>query len=64
MSENEVFVGQRGGIVQKMKKVMFFLKQRLVGLKNTRTFVLKEKERWLHTRSLLGKEMDIARVFI
>ena len=33
--------------------MMFFLNERLAGLKNTRTFVLKEKERFFDTLFLL-----------
>ena len=42
VQENEGFVGEKGMIVQKTADMKFFLNSRLCGLKNTRTFVLKE----------------------
>ena len=44
---------KKGLVVQKTKDVQFFLNYRLGGFKNTRTFVLKEKERFFDTLCLL-----------
>ena len=52
VQKKEGFVGQNGLIVQKARHIKFFLYSRLGGFKNTRTFVLKEKERFLYALSL------------
>ena len=51
-------------IVQKTAGMMFFLKRRLAGLKNTRTFVLKEKEPFFDTLPKKSSANSIYNIYV